>query len=375
MTGSESFPSMHAGQLPGMDDRALVVGIKPWKRWQIDRFLRPRHASLRYCATPAQALRRQKQEGGAIVVWASREPAGFDEVARAQGARVVRIEDGFVRSVGLGSNHVGGASLVIDELGIYFDPRRPSALEQMLETGEFEPPLLERAAALRRLLVESRITKYNVGSQAPAPLGGAPGQVRLLVPGQVEDDASVRLGAPRVRTNVALLRAVRAAHPTAWIVYKPHPDTEAGTRTGAIPDAAATALADEVIRGVSVTGLLPQVDEVHTMTSLVGFEALLRGVPVTTWGQPFYSGWGLTTDRLFNPRRTRRRTLDELVAAALIRYPIYVDPLTHRACEVEHLVARLVELGREPGRADPSVLRRTARLCLGWLRSQWSGGT
>ncbi len=373
MTGSESPPLLRTGPRSGADDHALVVGIKPWKRWQIDRFLRSRHASLRYCATPEQALRRQKHEGGAIVVWASREPVGFDEVARAQGARVVRIEDGFVRSVGLGSNHVGGASLVIDELGIYFDPRRPSSLEQMLETGEFEPPLLERAAALRRLLIEGRITKYNVGSRAPAPLGGAPGQMRLLVPGQVEDDASVRLGAPRVRTNLALLRAVRAAHPAAWIVYKPHPDTEAGTRAGAIPDPAAMEVADEVIRGVSVTGLLPQVDEVHTMTSLVGFEALLRDVPVTTWGQPFYSGWGLTTDRLFNPRRTRRRTLDELVAAALIRYPLYVDPLTHQPCEVEQLVARLVELGPDPGRADPSVLRRTARLCLGWLRSQWSG--
>ena len=369
MTGPDPSPPRVA---PPADDGegALVVGIKPWKRWQIDRFLQPRFGRLRYCANAEQALRRQAREGGAIVVWAAREPAGFDGLARAQGARLIRIEDGFVRSVGLGSNHVGGASLVVDEQGIYFDPRRPSALEHLLEHEDFDPALLKRAAALREQLVAGRVTKYNVGALDAAPLGGAPGQLRVLVPGQVEDDASVRLGAPQVRGNLELLRAVRALLPDAWIVFKPHPDTEAGTRAGAVPDAAALEFADQVVRGVSVTALLPQVQALHTMTSLAGFEALLRGVAVTTWGQPFYSGWGLTADRLFNPNRTRRRSLDELVAATLIRYPLYVDPRTHQPCEVEQLVAHLASASGAAGRADPSVLRRIARLCRGWLRSQ-----
>ena len=61
----------------------------------------------------------------------------------------------------------------------------------------------------------------------------------MLVPGQVEDDASIRWGAPGVKTNLELLRAARAAEPDAWIVYKPHPDTEAGTRAGRLDDAEA----------------------------------------------------------------------------------------------------------------------------------------
>ncbi|MCC2656680.1 MAG: Capsular polysaccharide export system protein KpsS [Panacagrimonas sp.] len=348
---------------------AAVLGIKPWKRWQIDRFIGARFQPLTYCSSAAAALRVQARTGGPIVVWASREPDELSATVAARGGRLIRMEDGFLRSVGLGSNHVGGASLVLDESGIYFDPRRPSSLETMLSGDAFDPALLERAARLRRRLVDAGLTKYNVGRSEAIDLGGADDRLRLLVPGQVEDDASVRFGASGVRTNLELLRAVRESHPQARIVYKPHPDTEAGTRAGAIPDAAALKLADRVVRGCSVTALLPQVDRVHTMTSLVGFEALLRGVAVTTWGQPFYAGWGLTEDRLAHPRRTRRVTLDELVAASLIRYPLYVHPDSGLRCEVEDLVDWLALRAREGAAADPSAVRRTLRLCRGWLRS------
>jgi capsular polysaccharide export protein len=63
----------------------------------------------------------------------------------------------------------------------------------------------------------------------------------------------------------------------------------------------------------------------HVLTSLAGFEALLRGKAVTCHGQPFYAGWGLTTDRIPHPRRQRTLQLDELVAATLILYPIYLS--------------------------------------------------
>jgi capsular polysaccharide export protein len=61
------------------------------------------------------------------------------------------------------------------------------------------------------------------------------------------------------------------------------------------------------------------------MTSLVGFEALLRRLTVVVYGKPFYAGWGLTQDRKPISRRIRRLTLDELVAAALLLYPRYYN--------------------------------------------------
>ena len=84
------------------------------------------------------------------------------------------------------------------------------------------------------------------------------------------------------------------------------------------------------------------VDEIWTMTSLLGFEALLRGKKVTCLGSPFYAGWGLTDDRAMPiARRTARLDLPALVYAALIAYPRYRDPVTGLACPVEVIVDRI----------------------------------
>lgn len=112
------------------------------------------------------------------------------------------------------------------------------------------------------------------------------------MPGQVEDDASIRLGAGAERTNLALLARVRAENPDAVLIYKPHPDVEAGLRPGLIAESRLAGLADVVARNTGADALMAQVDEVWTMTSTLGFEALLRGLPVTTLGAPFYAGWG-----------------------------------------------------------------------------------
>jgi capsular polysaccharide export protein len=121
-----------------------------------------------------------------------------------------------------------------------------------------------------------------------------------------------------------LLSAVRHENPDAFIIYKPHPDVLSGNRKGALHGVLEPPW-DLLIGQVPVAACLEVAHEVHTMTSLVGFEALLRGLPVVTYGQPFYAGWGLTRDMAPLARRTRRRSIDELVACALLRYPRYVD--------------------------------------------------
>ena len=193
--------------------------------------------------------------------------------------------------------------------------------------------------------------------------------------GQVESDASIARGASDIRTNLALLRAARADRPDAWLVYKPHPDVLAGLRSGEPLDAAMRAVCDEVVTDCTMHSLLESVDEVQVMTSLAGFEALLRGKPVTTHGMPFYAGWGLTRDlgmtSTVAARRTRRRSLDELVAAALLLYPVYADP----AGRPSNAEAVLAELQRQRAlRADRLPWwRRALRPLLG-LGARWRGG-
>lgn len=320
---------------------AVCLGMSFWKRRRIAAALASEAPPPAFVRATGAAIAEAARRGGEIAVWAARAPTDLVPRARAAGIGVVWVEDGFIRSAGLGAGFLPGASLALDRRRPHFDPEGPGDLEILLATADFPATLLARAAALRASLVARGITKYNLGGTVP-DLPAAPGRPRILVPGQVEDDMSIRLGAADgVRSNLDLLRAVRAARPDAFIAYKPHPDVEAGYRRGAVPAEEAVRLADMVLDRSPIAPLLKQMDEVHTITSLTGFEALLRGVPVTCWGRPFYAGWGLTEDRAPIARRTRRLALDELVAGALILYPRYLDPVTELPCEPEALLDRL----------------------------------
>ena len=341
-----------------MADR--LYGISRWKRRAVVRHLPPNRDRPRFCAGAPPATPRP---GTRTLVWAAAASARSDVDA-------IRIEDGFLRSRGLGAALVPPDSLVFDRTGAHFDPSRPSDLEDLIaiaadEEKQGQAPWAARATALRQRIVRLGLNKYNTSGEIPAPPPS--GRAAILVPGQVEDDASIRLGAGPIRSNAALLMQARKANPDAWIAYKPHPDVEAGLRRGNVPDAILANAADVVWSGVSADAALGAVDAVWTMTSLIGFEALLRGVPVICLGMPFYAGWGLTTDLgPACPRRVARPSLDALVHAALIRYPSYVDPVSGLPCPPEVIVDRLSESAVGPAAAPHVRLFR-------WLKPRVLG--
>ena len=312
-------------------------GISRWKRKHMQRFFGP----LTFAnGSAAKSISSAKSKGGDLLVWASREDGDLSNRCADAGIDLVRVEDGFLRSRGLGAALYPPLSLAWDTDGIYYDAARPSRLEALVhEAGALDDFALGRARRLREAIVRLGLSKYNLAKRKALPR--KTGKTRVLVVGQVEDDASILRGAGDIRTNAALLAAARASHPDAELVYKPHPDVEAGFRSGplSLSDAG---IADHVIRDTDATLALEDVDLVWTMTSLMGFEALLRGVPVVVTGHPFYAGWGLTEDLAgTHPRRRVQRSIDQLVHAALIDYPIYVDPKTGVPCPVEVIVDRL----------------------------------
>jgi capsular polysaccharide export protein len=347
-------------------DIAVCLGMSFWKRRQVRDFLRSNGGTPAFRRSKNAALAAaRRRPRGSIAVWASRAPVGLAEAADQSGIPLIRVEDGFIRSVGLGSDFIPPASLALDSRGMHFDPSVRSDLEHILAETEFDAALIERARDLITRLVARGITKYNVGDTA-LPIEWPAGRRRILVPGQVEDDLSVRLGGAGMARNLDLLLRVRTANPDAFMIYKPHPDVEAGHRAGKIADEVATHFADIVIRDVSTAVVLAEIDELHTLTSLAGFEALLRRRQVVVYGRPFYAGWGLTVD-LTGIDRGRRLTIEELVAGALILYPRYLDPVTRLPCKPELVIERLdnPELWR-PG------LLITARRLQGLLARRWS---
>jgi len=308
----------------------LACGFSRWKKGFVADFLGP-GAHVDFAPMSLSRVQRHLESGSRVLAWSTSLTREFQDGCISAGAELWRMEDGFVRSAGLGVDLVRPMSLVLDSQGIYYDPAGPSDLEHILNTTRFSREILARAAEVRKALVELELSKYNVGQSRDIEL---PRNTRLiLVPGQVETDASITKGSSRIKTNQALLQEVRSNYPHAFVVYKPHPDVLTAGRKGFFEDK--EGLYDLLVTDVSITRLLPLVQEVHTMSSLAGFEALLRGIKVTAYGMPFYAGWGLTTDMQTCPRRTRRLSLDELVAGTLILYPVYVDPGSRQLCNVE----------------------------------------
>jgi capsular polysaccharide export protein len=343
----------------------VAVGFSRWKKPIARAFFAG--SELRF-----QGANKPLPDGAGLVLW-GRRPVPEGRAAAVQ----VRLEDGFLRSVGLGADLVRPLSWVMDDVGMYYDATSPSALEQLLGGAEFDPALCARAAALRERILAAGLTKYNVGVAAwRRPPTDRP---VVLVVGQVEADASIRLGAPGLRGNLALLKAVRAERPDAYLVYKPHPDVVAQLREAGRGEGQAAQWCDEIVVEATMDQVLRQVDEVHVITSLAGFEALLRGKPVTCWGCPFYAGWGLTQDRETMPRRRRRLSLDALVAGALLLYPTYVSRDTGHFTTAERALAELQAWrtqGVPPVASQVSIGRRAWRWTLRHtvaLRRLWAG--
>ena len=287
-----------------------------------------------------KALAQGLTPSDAIYIWGRRGFEAVEAYAHAHGNSLFRVEDGFIRSVGLGSDLTQPYSLVMDSRGIYFDPTQSSDLEVLLETTHFDDRLLQRAQKIKRYLIDKKLSKYNVYDTPLSPFSST--KSIIVVPGQVEDDASISYGAKGM-SNLELLRHVRFHRPQGYIIYKPHPDVLSGNRVGNVKEADALAYCDQIVTEVSIDSVLGYADEIHTMTSLVGFEGLMRGIKVVTYGLPFYAGWGLSEDQHRCERRTRRLSIEELIAGALLLYPRYIHPRTLQRCEIETLLEALEE--------------------------------
>lgn len=341
-----------------------IYGIAAWKRITMTGLMWDGTSPVRYRRRAPRAPSPQFR----AAIWKSRSPAKVVEAIATQGGAFAEIEDGFIRSSGLGANCIPPLSAIVDHSGIYFDPASPSDLETILQNHDFTADLCARAAQLRQRLVAEAISKYGKGAaRLPRPQDS---RKTVLVTGQVEDDRSVQSGGGG-QSNLALLAKARALEPQAYLIYKPHPDVEAGHRKGHIPHHLALTYADDVRYETNISSLIDLADAIHVLTSLAGFEALMRGKPVTTHGVPFYAGWGLTLDLGHVPaRRTRRRTIDELVAATLLIYPRYLDPVSRLPCSAELLVERMTQGLAEIRSPLVEIRKLQGRLNLFWRKNR-----
>lgn len=290
-----------------------------------------------------KALSQGMSEKSNVYIWGKKSFLDVENYLHDNKIKIFRVEDGFIRSIGLGSDLTQPYSLIVDSRGIYFDPNNESDLEYILQNHVFSQNEITRSKRIRQYLIDKKLSKYNIYKNIGVDF--PKGKQVVVVPGQVEDDASIQYGA-RGMTNLELLQQVRINRPHAYIVYKPHPDVLVGNRVGSVDQSQALQYCDQIVTKVGIDSVLRYADEVHTMTSLVGFEALIRGIKVITYGLPFYAGWGLSEDHHRCERRSRKLSIDELMAGTYLLYPRYIHPETLKRCEIEE-VLEFLERKRE----------------------------
>lgn len=356
-----SFAAMNQYASQGEDH--LVFGFK-FSRWK-QLFLREMFPHLTFEFAPLRISEKEfnrkwaprilKSENPTIYVWGMAEPKAIDAFAEKYNVRRIHFEDGFIRSSLPHASSELPISLIMDDRAMHFDYTKPSRLEEIFAGYNFadDLALLDRAEKGMALIRETRISKYNTSLRESAPKYlKDKGQKKILVVGQVEDDAAVISGSPVRYSNNDIVRIAAAEHPGDTIIYRPHPDVLNNMRPSLSDPQEVADISILMNENVSISAVLDHVDEVYTISSLVGFEALMRQIPVTVFGQPFYSGWGLTRDRHKNSRRNRKLQLSWLFAGAYLLYPTYFSAGATR-CDFETAIASLQDRlqggsGRKP---------------------------
>ncbi len=271
----------------------LVVGMLPWKdvvgSWifekdfvQIQRHFNKVYFNL--CLRPFITIYKPT-----IYIWGYKAPQFFIDYIREHNLDVFFVEDGFIRSAPDMTSDDPPLSIVMDSQAPYFDTTRPNDLTDLIANFDFEQDGYDEDLAQELLdyYTSHRVSKYNHQDYVDInPIYGVKNKYRILVLGQVAHDDSLKYGGGEGISLIDLTQRAISDHPNAQIIVKPHPmsleDKDIVNQLNKLD----CLVLDMPLHLVDA---LETVDHVYTITSLGGFEALLRGKEVTVLGTPFYS--------------------------------------------------------------------------------------
>ncbi|MFC5775840.1 hypothetical protein [Ectobacillus antri] len=266
------------------------------------------------------------------------------EFCRQHNIPYLSLEDGFLRSIGLGVNGSPPLSICIDHVGIYYDATRPSRLENILNSqGWNSEELMDQARKAMNFITDNYLSKYNHAPMINTSIFKDTDKKRVLVVDQTYGDMSITLGLADQKRFVEMYLAARKENPEAHIYIKTHPDVISGKKQGNILDIDIDANTTFIYEDCNPISLIQEVDKVYVVTSQLGFEALMLGKEVHCFGAPFYAGWGATKDRILIERRNKSRTVEEIFAAAYLLYPRYVNPVNGNPGTIFDVISYLID--------------------------------
>lgn len=238
-------------------------------------------------------------------------------------------------------------SFIISNI-MYFDAINVNDWEKTLQDKNFklDEAQKQRARKLINKIVENNLTKYN-HQPILEPKIGRDGAKKVLVIDQAYRDMSIQKGLGNDYTFENMLKSAIEENPDADIIVKTHPDVMQRTRQGYYQGLKSEGRVHVLTDPINPISLIKYSDKVYVCSSQFGFEALMCGKEVHTFGMPFYAGWGLTKDRINFKRRTAQRSLEEVFYVAYIMYSYWVNPKKKCRCEIEEALDYIIELRKD----------------------------
>lgn len=239
----------------------------------------------------------------------------------------------------------------------HYDIRGHGRLESLL-TDKFIPlseMQIKRSRYCIDKIVSNKLSKYN-NQQKDFIIDNS--DYKILIVDQALGDQSVNLSGCNSDTFKEMLDS--ALNITKNVYIKIHPEQLVGRRKGYfnfnIPNNEQVFVSKQNYPTVKIINdyvnpisLLEKFDEVWTVSSQLGFEALMLNKKVVCFGTPFYSGYGLTEDKAntntlkFRKTFNNHLTVEDIFYKTYIEYTTYCNPFNFKDLwQIEDVIDNLI---------------------------------
>ncbi|WP_180355930.1 capsular polysaccharide export protein, LipB/KpsS family [Aliirhizobium smilacinae] len=270
----------------------------------------------------------------AFAVWGATK-SGRHDLLRMYAEKLKKplltLEYGFVSSLDIALNKAAQHSLIVNPGPIYFDSTQPTAAEKDLNDPAFSltRDQIRRAENCIALLRDTKVTKYNHAPVLDMEVRlGEKIRPRILLVDQRFGDKSISMGLASASSFKAMFDCALAMKDHD-ILVKMHPDAISGGKGSYLKelvDSCDDPRITVIDYEVNPFSLFDVVDKVFVVVSQLGFEAAFSQKEVWCFGVAFYSGWGVTVDKVPVPRRRVPRTVAEVFHVFYLRYSRYWVP-------------------------------------------------
>lgn len=308
-----------------MGEVYLLYGFNDWKReWINEIFNSKMLLYVGYNSNPPFWLLKFSYYIGVrnFALWSYKIGEQKIEYLRSFAKVLYLFEDGFLRSTGLGIEKTRPLTLCIDSSAMHFDRLRYSDLDKILNsvTNDHYNKYTSSAVDLINQ-IKRGVTKYNLvktNSEFVNDNAFVANNSEMVI-GQVTNDLSIIYSSSKYNSTRELAIDLANNNPDINYYYRIHPQELINFKCNHyIPRNL------KILYGNSFLQDVAPFKKVHTICSLSGFEAVLLGKEVYTYGMPFYAGWGFTKDHeksFLKTKRTKTLSLVEVLIGAYFIYP------------------------------------------------------